>query len=78
MEKLRIGIVGASDWAEMMYVRPLQRHPLANVAAICARSTDRAKALAARYGIHDTWRDWREMIETANLDAIAIVGATRR
>lgn len=73
-EKIRIGVINTSWWAETMFLPALQSHPLAETAAICGRNRDRAAEMAAKYHIPGVFTDYREMIRQANLDAV-IVGS---
>jgi predicted dehydrogenase len=73
MRKIRIGVIGTSGWTEMMYLKPLSRHPGAEIAAVCGQNSERTAATAARYGVANKYTDWSEMIRSGKLDAVAIV-----
>lgn len=70
--KLKIGLIGTSWWAELMYLPSFASHPEAEVAAICGRDTARAKELAARFSIPQTFSDYREMIARSGAEAVVI------
>lgn len=70
--KVRVGIVGTSWWADMMYLPALQSHPQAELAAICGRNRNRAEEMASKYAIPGVFIDYREMIERGGLDALVV------
>jgi predicted dehydrogenase len=72
-EKVSLGIIGTSSWAEMLYLKTLHDCPSGTVSAICGRDAERLADLAARYGIPQTYTDHLEMLDRAELDAVAIV-----
>ena len=69
-DKVRIGIVGTSGYADWMYYPRFKNHPGANVCAVCGRNRARAEELAQKYAIPQVFTDYREMIQTAELDAV--------
>jgi predicted dehydrogenase len=71
-EKVRVGVIGTSWWADMMHLPSLKSHPGAQIAAICGRKRDRADDMARKYEIPRVFTDYREMIARANLDAVVI------
>ena len=70
--KVRIGIVGTSGWAELMFLTSLPSHPQAEIAAICGRDQARANELAAKYAIPQVYADYHEMISRGKLDAVVV------
>ncbi|HSL42102.1 MAG TPA: Gfo/Idh/MocA family oxidoreductase [Anaerolineales bacterium] len=70
--KLRVGIVGTSGWAEFMYLPALQSHPQAEITAICGRNRSSVEHLAAKYNISNVFTDYKEMINQGGFDAILI------
>lgn len=71
-DKVRIGVVGTSWWADMMYLPSLTNHPRTEIAAICGRNKDRADEMANKYAISQVFTDYRAMFENAHLDAAVI------
>lgn len=71
-EAVAVGIIGTSWWADLMYLPSLKGYPKARLAAICGRDGERATELATKYGIPQVFTDYREMIRTANLDAVVV------
>ena len=72
LEKVRIGVVGTSWYADWMHLPNLKSHPLAEIVAICGRSRARAEEMAAKYGVQTVFTDYREMIDNAGLDAVVV------
>ena len=72
-DRVRLGIVGTSGWAEMLYFGMLRDFPEAEIVAVCGRSGDRLAEVAERYGIANTHSDYRELFARTDLDAVAIV-----
>jgi predicted dehydrogenase len=70
--KVRVGIVGTSGWAEFMYLPAMQSHPQAEITAICGRNQRSVKDLAGKYHIPHIFTDYKEMIHQGGLDAILI------
>jgi predicted dehydrogenase len=70
--KVRVGVVGTSDWTDWMYLSNLATHPRAELAALCGRDQARANAVAGTYGIAQVFADYREIIARADLDALIV------
>lgn len=71
--KVRVGVVGASWWADAMYLPALARHPLADVRAICGRGLGRARDLAARWGVPRATDSLDELFDAEPLDAVLVL-----
>jgi predicted dehydrogenase len=71
-EAVAVGVIGTSWWAELMYLPSLTGYPKARLAAICGRDQEHAAEVAGKYGIPQVFTDYREMIRTANLDAVVV------
>lgn len=72
-DKIRCGVIGAGGFAETCHIPGLQSHPQAEVIALCGRNEENARAMADRNGIPDVHTDYHDLIERADLDAVAIV-----
>ena len=71
-DKVRIGMIGTSWWADAMFLPSFASHPQAEVAAICGRTKARAQEMAAKYGIARVFTDYRQLIGSGELDAVAV------
>jgi predicted dehydrogenase len=71
-DQVKIGVVGTSWWADMMFLPIFAGYERANLAAICGRNRERAEEMAAKHGVPRVFTDYREMIEHGNLDAIVV------
>ncbi len=72
-ERVRVGVIGTSWFADLAHLPWLKSHPQADVNAICGRNADRANEIATKYGIPQVFTDYRTMIEKGNLDAVLII-----
>ncbi len=71
-EQVRIGLIGTSYWADGFYLPCLKSHAGAVTTAICGRNRSRAEELAAKHGMARVYTDYREMIESRELDAVIV------
>lgn len=71
-DKVRIGLIGTSWWASMMYLPVLKSHPDAEIVAICGRDAERTQVLAEAHGIPRAFTDYHEMLQTGDLDGVVI------
>jgi predicted dehydrogenase len=69
---VRIGLIGTSWWADMMFLPSLKSYSQADLVAICGRNQARAQELAAKYQVAQVFADYRQMIAHAGLDAVII------
>jgi predicted dehydrogenase len=72
-QKIRIGLIGTSWWADAMLLPAIISHPQADLVAICGRNQIRARELADKYQIPQIFADYRQMIGQAGLQAVCIV-----
>lgn len=73
VEKLSIGVVGASWYSDLRHLPALESHPHAEIVAICDIIRNRAEEMAKKYDIPFVSTDYREVIEKGNLDALFVV-----
>jgi predicted dehydrogenase len=71
--KLRVGVIGTSVWADDLHLRGLANYPRAELVALCGRNRERAQELASKYNIPRVFTAYEEMIARANLDALLIL-----
>lgn len=72
MQELKIGVIGLGTWGQN-HIEIYQAHPFAKVAAICDRNKQLADQAGEKYGISERYEDYREMLDHADIDAVAIV-----
>src|SRR5829696_3424954 len=70
--RIRLGIIGTSDWVELMYLTNLSNRSDVEIAAIAARNPARLAEMAAKYGIAATFTDYRQLIANGGLDAVVV------
>jgi predicted dehydrogenase len=69
-KKIRIGIVGLGFGAEFIPI--YQRHPQAEMYAICRRNRQELDACGDRFGVKTRYASYEEMLRDQNLDAVHI------
>jgi predicted dehydrogenase len=72
-ERVHIGVIGTSGFADLLHLPNLKSHPRAKLAAICGRNRDRADEMASKYDIPRVFTDYRDMIEKGELHAVVII-----
>lgn len=74
MTQLRMGIIGAGTWGET-HAYVYDDHADVELAAICDLNVDRAAGLAKQFGLSAdaVYADYKEMLRSAEIDAVAIV-----
>jgi predicted dehydrogenase len=70
--KIRIGLIGTSWWADLMYVPSLKSHPAADVVAVSGRNAGRAAEVARKFGQARVFTDYRDLIGSGGLDAVVV------
>src|SRR2546427_5687396 len=71
-ERFRVGVIGTSWWADLEHLPGLRARRDVDLMSLCGRNPDRLAALAAKFGVHKTFTDWRAMISGGGLDALVI------
>lgn len=71
-ERVRVGVVSTSWWADAMYMPALDAHPGADVVAVCGRNRDRADDFAARWGIPQVYTDVTSLISSGEIEALVV------
>ncbi len=70
MKKMNIAIVGLGFGAEFIPI--YQKHPLANMYAICQRDENKLNAIGDAFGIEKRYTNFDELIKDPNVDAVHI------
>lgn len=68
---VRIGWVGCGVHANEMLLPQLARHDV-KIVALCDIDAERLARTAARYGVAQTTRDWRDVVARVDIDAIGV------
>jgi predicted dehydrogenase len=77
-DKVRIGIVGTSWWADAMYLPALADHPLADVRGVVGGSRpDHTRAFAARWGIPGAYDSAEALFAAEPLDALLVLTSNK-
>jgi len=69
-KKINIAIVGLGFGAEFIPI--YQKHPLANMYAICQRDEDKLNEIGDAFGIENRYTDYDELLKDPNIDAVHI------
>ena len=71
-EPVRIGVVGAGAIAQLTHLPLLSRMRGAKLVAVCDNDRAKARALADRFDIEDTYNDIEDLLESGELQAVVI------
>ena len=71
-ERLRVGIVGAGAITQVAHLPVLKRLKQVEVVALCDPDVPKARALAERFGVPDTFDDIEDMVQHAELEALLV------
>ena len=75
-DRIRIGLVGASvkgTWSARAHLPALQAHPDFELTAVCTTKAETAEAARAAFGARLAFDDYRKMVASPEIDAVAIV-----
>lgn len=73
-DKVRIGVVGTSWWADAMYLPALSNHPLADVRGIVGGTRrEHTREFAARWNVPGAYDTLDELLAAEPLDALVIL-----
>jgi predicted dehydrogenase len=76
-DKVRVGVVGTSWWADAMYLPALSGHPLADVRGVVGTRTNHTREFAERWGVPRTFATIEEMLDAEPLDAVVVAAPNR-
>ena len=71
-DQARIAIIGSGWWATTAHIPALQAHPDAQIVAIADQRPDALERAAAKYGIQNTYTDYRRMLDREDLDGVVV------
>jgi predicted dehydrogenase len=72
MDKVRIGLIGTSWWADLMYLPSIRSHEGAEVVAVCGTDTGRTAAFAEKHSVARRYTDYTQMLADGGIDAVII------
>src|SRR5215831_7434751 len=75
-DKVRLGLIGASvsgTWSARSHLPALQASADVELTAVCTTKADSAEAARQAWGAGLAFDDWRKMIASPEIDAVAVV-----
>lgn len=72
MGQVRVGLVGTSGWAELIYLSRMTDDPNGRIVAICGRNAGRRAEMAEKYGIPHQFSDYNDMLTSGEIDAVIV------
>jgi predicted dehydrogenase len=75
-DKIRLGLIGASvtgTWSARSHLPAVQASSDVELTAVCTTRADSAEAARRAWGARLAFADWREMVASPQLDAVAVV-----
>ena len=75
-DKIRLGLIGASvrgTWSSRSHLPALRAGSDIELTAVCTTRADSAEAARQAYGARLAFDDWRKMISSPEIDAVAVV-----
>jgi predicted dehydrogenase len=76
MEKARIGVIGLGSVAQLVHLPNLYKINNAEITAVAEIKQSRLNAIADKFSVKDRFKDYREMLEKTELDAVIITTPT--
>lgn len=71
-DPIRLGVVGAGAIAQLAHLPVLAKMRGASLVAVCDNDRPKARSLADRFGIPDTFTDIEDLLELDDLDAVVV------
>lgn len=73
MKKLRVGVVGCGEIAQVMHLPFLKELPQFELVAICDISQKLIDVLGDQYGVAKRFTDYRELVKQEEIDVVAVL-----
>jgi predicted dehydrogenase len=70
--KLRVGVIGAGEIAIRTRLPALVENDQTEPVAVCRRNREALQIVQEAYGVPQGFTDWREMLDSAELDAVFV------
>ena len=74
-DKVRIGVVGTSWWADAMYLPALTAHPLEDVRGVVGARPAHTREFADRWGVPGAYDTLDALLAAEPLDALDVLAA---
>src|SRR5438094_1965599 len=75
-DKIRLGLIGASvrgTWSSRSHLPAVRASADVELTAVCTTRADSAEAARQAYGARLAFDDWRKMVASPEIDAVAVV-----
>ena len=75
-QKIRLGLIGASvrgTWSSRSHLPAVRASADVELTAVCTTRADSAEAARAAYGARLAFDDWRKMVASPEIEAVAVV-----
>src|SRR3954468_8505910 len=75
-DKIRLGLIGASvkgTWSSRSHLPALRASADVELSAVCTTKAETAEAARQAYGARLAFDDWRKMVASPEIDAVAVV-----
>jgi predicted dehydrogenase len=75
-DKIRLGLIGASvrgTWSSRSHLPAVQASADVELTAVCTTRADSAEAARQAYGARLAFDDWRKLVASPEIDAVAVV-----
>ena len=69
---VRVGVIGTSPFTDQAHLQSLSNHKDTQITAICGRNRARDDELARKYSIPHVFTDYREMVQSPEIDAVVV------
>jgi predicted dehydrogenase len=71
-DRLKVGIIGCGAVAELAHLPTLTKHPLVSVYALVDKNEERAKELAEKFCLDNTYDNYEDIYEKVDMAVIAL------
>ena len=72
MKTLKVGIIGSGGIAQAVHIPGYLKLPDVQVVALCDTNPDTLKQAAEKFGVKQTFSDWRAMLRKVELDMVNV------
>jgi len=72
VQQVGIGLIGAGTWGDV-HARTYADYHRSSLLAVCDQNEDRARRMAASYGVRHVYANYREMLRNPDIHAVAVV-----